>query len=156
LICEELWHPSVSWLLGQDGAEILIVQTAASIADPSSPDELSESLQRWEALALSAAITNRAFLILVNRVGSENDFHYFGRSFVVSPYGRVIARAPAFENDLLVVDVGFDHRASFRLEQGLENHVLGGSAGQTSIRRHRRSERQSFEDSGADPRRSLT
>jgi predicted amidohydrolase len=129
VICEELWHPSVAMLLAQDGAEVILVQTAGSVPARSVParsvpggsssDELAESLARWQALAISAAIANRAYVILVNRAGRENEYHYFGSSFVVSPRGKVIAQSRALEEDMLVVALDLEEVIRARADMPL-------------------------------------
>jgi predicted amidohydrolase len=119
IICEELWHPSVALLLTQDGAELLIVQTAGSVSLDATSSEFSDSLRRWQALAISTAIANRAFVLVVNRVGVENENRYFGNSFVVSPRGQIIAQGRAFEEDLLFVELDVDEIARARAEMPL-------------------------------------
>ncbi|MEP7270236.1 MAG: nitrilase-related carbon-nitrogen hydrolase [Acidobacteriota bacterium] len=107
IICEELWHPSVAWLLGQDGAQLLLVQAAASVPSGSAPGAVPAALQSWEALAVSAAISCGAFVVVANRVGSEADFNYFGCSFVANPTGEVTARAEGAESKVLLVEADF-------------------------------------------------
>lgn len=119
VICEELWHPSVPMLLAQDGAELLIVQAAGSVSTDASNTECSEAVGRWKALAVSAALANRAYLVLANRAGIENEYRYFGNSLVVGPQGNIIAQARAFEEDLLIVELDFDAVARARAEMPL-------------------------------------
>jgi predicted amidohydrolase len=47
----------------------------------------------WLTLLQARAIENLAFVIGVNRTGSEPDIRYNGRSVVVSPHGHIIADA---------------------------------------------------------------
>ncbi len=108
MICEELWHPSVSWLLGQDGAQLLLVQTAASQADKVAPGDRPAALQLWEALAVSAAISCGAFVVVANKAGSETDFNYCGGSFVVNPDGQVTVRAGIVEPQILLFEADFE------------------------------------------------
>ncbi len=119
IICEDLWHPSVAWLLAQDGAQILIVQAGASQTNVCAPAVPEAALQRWESLAISAALSSGAFLVLANKVGKESDYNYFGSSFVVDPRGQIISRASLWEPELLITEVDFDEVRSVRTDMPL-------------------------------------
>lgn len=49
--------------------------------------------QHWLTLLQARAIENQAYVIGVNRVGSEPQFSYPGRSVVIDPHGVIIADA---------------------------------------------------------------
>ena len=119
LICEDLWHPSVAWLLAQDGAQILIVQAGASQPNVCTPAVPGTALQRWESLAVAAALSSGAFLVLSNKVGKESDYNYFGSSFVVDPRGQITSRARLWETELVIADVDFDEVRGARAEMPL-------------------------------------
>ena len=119
IICEDLWHPSVAWLLAQDGAQILIVQAGASQTNVCAPAVPEMSLQRWESMAVSAALSSGAFLVLSNKVGKESDYNYFGSSFVVDPRGQITSRAKLWESELLIAEVDFDEVRRVRAEMPL-------------------------------------
>ncbi len=108
IICEELWHPSVAYLLAQDGAHLLLVQTAAVDKGRRTCDGRAEGLKVWEALASAAAVSSGAFLVLVSRTGSEGAGCFFGSSFVVDPQGEVIARALPYEEEVKVCELDFN------------------------------------------------
>ncbi len=108
IICEELWHPSVAYLLAQDGAHLLLVQTAAVDKGRRTCDGRAEGLKLWEALASAAAVSSGAFLVLVGRTGSEGVGCFFGSSFVVNPYGEVIERALPYEEEVKICELDFD------------------------------------------------
>jgi len=50
-------------------------------------------IEHWTALLKARAIENQACVIGVNRVGSDPDWTYPGRSVVFDPWGRVLAEA---------------------------------------------------------------
>ena len=49
--------------------------------------------QHWLTLLQARAIENQAYVIGVNRVGSEPQYSYAGRSVVIDPHGVIIADA---------------------------------------------------------------
>lgn len=50
------------------------------------------------------AVRHRLPLLYVNQVGGQDDLIFDGRSFFVNPEGRVLFRAPAFEENLFFFD----------------------------------------------------
>jgi N-carbamoylputrescine amidase len=58
----------------------------------------------WETIQRSHAIANGIFVAVVNRVGREDAVRFWGQSFVADPFGRVLARASASEEETLVVE----------------------------------------------------
>jgi omega-amidase len=64
--------------------------------------------QHWLTLLQARAIENQAYVVGVNRVGSEPQYSYAGRSVVVDPHGVIIADAGEREQILgAAVDAGF-------------------------------------------------
>jgi predicted amidohydrolase len=57
-------------------------------------------IEHWLTLLRARAIENLAFVIGVNRTGSEPRFEYCGRSVVVNPHGEIIADAGTAETIL--------------------------------------------------------
>ncbi|CAM5666386.1 Hypothetical nitrilase/cyanide hydratase and apolipoprotein N-acyltransferase OS=Streptomyces microflavus OX=1919 GN=Smic_37240 PE=4 SV=1 [Streptomyces microflavus] len=56
------------------------------------------------------AIANATFMVVPNRIGAENGLTFYGSSFIVDPYGRVLAQAPRDEPAVLVADLDLDAR----------------------------------------------
>src|SRR5262249_10160500 len=54
-------------------------------------------LQHWVALLQARAIENQAYVVGVNRIGTDPYYHYAGRSLIVSPLGELLADAGASE-----------------------------------------------------------
>jgi len=50
-------------------------------------------IEHWTALLKARAIENQACVVGVNRVGSDPDWTYPGRSVIFDPWGRVLAEA---------------------------------------------------------------
>lgn len=115
IICEELWHPSVAYLLAQDGAQMLLTHSAAIDKGKRDDKGRAAGLQTWEVLLRAAAISSGAFLAWTNRVGEEGALKFFGSSFIADPNGRVIAQAQAYEQELKVCEVDFSEVRRARL-----------------------------------------
>jgi N-carbamoylputrescine amidase len=59
---------------------------------------LGETIQRAHAIA------NGVYVVVVNRVGREGKLTFWGQSFVADPFGRIIAKASADQEEVLVVE----------------------------------------------------
>jgi predicted amidohydrolase len=102
LICNDAWQPALPWLAVEDGARVLLIPAASSTFMP-------EVERYWHDLTRFYAQMLECFVVFVNRVGEEQGLTFRGGSHVVDPHGVVVAEAPRFEEDLLVVDIDLDH-----------------------------------------------
>jgi beta-ureidopropionase len=100
-ICYDRHYPEHFRALALAGAEIVVVPTATSMSEQAFKDV-------WEIEIQAAAVANQIFVAVANRAGIDGDLHFFGESFVADPGGKVIARAAADEEELLVMDVDLD------------------------------------------------
>jgi predicted amidohydrolase len=82
-VCYDLRFPEIFRPAGRAGAQLMTV-----IA--SWPDA---RLAHWVTLLQARAIENQCWVAGVNRVGSDPQFHYSGRSLLVSPLGKIVADA---------------------------------------------------------------
>ncbi|MBN2560851.1 MAG: NAD+ synthase [Phycisphaerae bacterium] len=107
-ICEDLWndprlikrqlyHRNPMEELSGAGAEVIVNASA-------SPFNVDKQAFRETLLGGQAAAT-RLPLIVVNQVGGNDELIFDGASCVFDAQGAVVARAKAFEEDLLVVDL---------------------------------------------------
>ena len=105
-ICEDIWYPEGPPTLQalEGGAELLV-----NIS--SSPYCMGRFEVRRRMLATRAADTC-AFVAYVNLVGGQDELVFDGQSMIFGPDGELIARAPAFEETMLVADL--DLEAAFR------------------------------------------
>ncbi len=83
LICYDLRFPELARDAIRAGAEVLIYIAAWPV----------KRIQHWITLLQARAIENLAYVIGVNRCGTDPEFTYTGRSLVVDPQGLVIADA---------------------------------------------------------------
>jgi NAD+ synthase/NAD+ synthase (glutamine-hydrolysing) len=113
-ICEDVWndrdffprqryHHDPLERLAQHGAGCLINLSA-------SPFTVGKQQLR-EAMLSSLARKYRAAVCYVNQVGGNDDLVFDGRSCAFAPDGRLFARAKAFAEDLLIVDLNSFHGA---------------------------------------------
>ncbi|MCR4420432.1 MAG: NAD+ synthase [Clostridia bacterium] len=97
-ICEDVWYPEGPHHFQALAGASLIVNLNAS------PYHAGKREQREKMLA-TRALDNRVIVAYVNTVGGQDELVFDGQSFVVDPEGQVIARAGAFREELLVVDL---------------------------------------------------
>ena len=97
-ICEDLWQPGPPATdLALAGAELI-----ANIS--ASPFHVGKDRER-EQMLVTRARDNACFLAFCNAVGGQDELVFDGHSLVLDDEGTVLARAPGFEECLLVVDV---------------------------------------------------
>ncbi|MFO7286884.1 MAG: carbon-nitrogen hydrolase [Gammaproteobacteria bacterium] len=121
LVCWDQWYPEAARLTALRGAELLIYPTAIGW-HPEEKDEYGERQHAaWETIQRSHAIANGCFVVAVNRVGFEpspdgnGGIEFWGQSFVAAPDGRVLVRAPADRECVLVERVDLADMEAFRI-----------------------------------------
>jgi len=102
LVCEDLWHPALPYLLAMDGADLLVVLAAGPGRGPRSDGEEGfASTDRWDDLARTAAALHGVYVVLANRAGVEGGVVFAGSSRVFGPDGALVAGAPAAREAVL-------------------------------------------------------
>jgi NAD+ synthase (glutamine-hydrolysing) len=96
LVCEDIWEPEPAARAAAQGAELLVVVNA-------SPFDVGKASAREELLARRAR-ENRVGIAYLNLVGGQDDLVFDGGSLLVEADGAIAARAPAFEDALLVAE----------------------------------------------------
>ena len=97
LICYDLRFPEIFRAAVDQGAEMFVV-----IANWP-----TRRLEHWTTLLRARAIENQAFVVGVNRSGSDPKNEYPGSSLVIDPQGRMVAEAGAGETLLMAeIDPG--------------------------------------------------
>jgi predicted amidohydrolase len=85
VICNDMWHPAVPWLVSRSGAEVLIVPVAsAEGADPARIKYL------WQVILEHTAILLQCYVVFVNRCGTDGGATFWGGSRVLNPDGSVL------------------------------------------------------------------
>lgn len=97
LVCEDVWHTDVCAGVRTAGAGLVLALNA-------SPYQQGKQAER-EANLAARARENRLPFAYVNLVGGQDELVFDGCSFAVDAGGRVVERAPAFEEALACFDV---------------------------------------------------
>jgi NAD+ synthase (glutamine-hydrolysing) len=97
-ICEDIWQPGPpATALAGAGAQLI-----ANIS--ASPFHVGKDREREEMLRVRAR-DSACFIALCNAVGGQDELVFDGHSVVIDDEGELVARAPGFEEALLVVDL---------------------------------------------------
>jgi NAD+ synthase (glutamine-hydrolysing) len=97
-ICEDVWQPGPPATdLALAGAQLIVNLSA-------SPFHVGKAEEREDMLVTRARDTS-SYLVFCNLVGGQDELVFDGHSVVLDPNGEVLARAPGFEESLLVVDL---------------------------------------------------
>ncbi|MFG2845121.1 NAD+ synthase [Kitasatospora sp. NPDC048296] len=108
-ICEDIW---------QDGGRVTAAREAEAgllLVVNGSPYERNKDDQRLELVQRRAAEAG-CTLAYVNMVGGQDELVFDGDSIVVGAHGEVLARAPQFEEHLLVLDLDLPAASSDRTD----------------------------------------
>jgi NAD+ synthase (glutamine-hydrolysing) len=97
-ICEDVWQPGPPATdLALAGAQLIVNLSA-------SPFHVGKAEEREEMLVTRARDTS-SYFAFCNLVGGQDELVFDGHSVVLDDSGAVVARAPGFEESLLVVDI---------------------------------------------------
>ena len=79
-------------------------------------------VEHLRVLATARAIENQSYVILANRVGTDDGVTFCGTSAIIDPYGVVIAAASADREELLLADISDELVASIRSRMPIFDH----------------------------------
>jgi NAD+ synthase (glutamine-hydrolysing) len=97
-VCEDIWQP------GPPATDLALAGAHVVANISASPFHLGKGAEREEMLATRAR-DNSCWIAFVNAVGAQDELIFDGHSLVLDQDGRIVARAPEFEEALIVVDV---------------------------------------------------
>jgi NAD+ synthase (glutamine-hydrolysing) len=103
-ICEDLWQE------GGPVAQTRAAGAAMLLVINGSPYEQDKDDVRYELVARRAAEAG-CTLAYLNMVGGQDELIFDGDSLVVNAAGQILARAPQFDEDLLVIDLDLEPSA---------------------------------------------
>jgi NAD+ synthase (glutamine-hydrolysing) len=104
LICEDLWHLPLPYLLALDGASVVIALVASPTRVGGKEAELPIATVNAENHRAYARLLS-VYVAFCNRVGFEDGVNFWGGSELVAPDGNVVGASPLFKEDLLLADL---------------------------------------------------
>ncbi len=108
LVCEDLWHPSTVGLAALDGALAILCPSASPLRGLTEGQVQDDNARYWEMINQAYAETFNLFLIFGNRVGFEDGVGFWGGSEILDPFGKRVAKARYYDEDLIVGEVAFE------------------------------------------------
>ncbi len=113
VICYDLRFCELFRNLALKGAKVIFVPSAFTQATGE---------YHWEPLIKARAIENQVFVVAANQIGtSPNNITCYGKSMVVDPWGRVLAKTKDNEN-VITAEIDFDLLNEVRTEIPLFEH----------------------------------
>ena len=97
-VCEDMWQP------GPPASDLAIAGAELIVNVSASPFHLMKDRER-EEMFRTRARDNSAYVAFCNAVGGQDELIFDGHSLVIDDDGTVLARAPGFEEALMIVDV---------------------------------------------------
>ncbi len=101
-VCWDQWYPEAARLFALRGAEILLYPTAIGWLHAEKEEFGETQHNAWETSMRAHAIANGLYVGAANRVGVEDGIAFWGRSFVVDPNGRLLARGSDAEEQVVM------------------------------------------------------
>lgn len=111
IICYDIRFPEATRSLALAGADAVLLATNSPVGYEGTYDHAART-RAWE---------NRIWMAVANRVGTEVDATFIGRSLVVDPLGTVVAQAGGDGEELLVAEVDVAQARS-KLLPGHDGH----------------------------------
>lgn len=113
LICYDQWFPEAARMATLGGAEIIFYPTAiGNVVGYRPPD--GDWHDAWETVMRGHAIANGVHVVAVNRVGREDRLRFWGQSFACDSFGKVLKRASAAKEEILVAKLDLSHNRRIR------------------------------------------
>jgi N-carbamoylputrescine amidase len=112
LVCWDQWYPEAARLTAMQDCAVLFYPTAIGWHPAEKHSHGHAQASAWQTIQRSHAIANGVYVAAVNRVGFEKipgaageGLEFFGGSFVSDPFGRVIEKAPAGKEEILIATI---------------------------------------------------
>ena len=112
-ICYDLRFPEVCRALAvEHGVNVFINSSAWPFP----------RLEHLRILAQARAIENQCYVILANRVGTDDGVTFCGTSAIIDPYGVIVAAASADREELIVAEISEEVIKSVRSHMAVFDH----------------------------------
>ena len=104
-ICYDLRFPEMARILAvKHNANVLVNSSAWPVV----------RAEHLRILALARAVENQSYLIIANRVGTDDGVTLCGGSVIVDPSGKILAAAPAAREELIQAEISEEVIADIR------------------------------------------
>lgn len=113
MICREFLSYGACYLLFADGADIIIVISAAPGRGMAEAGRFATS-RMWELMGETISFFSTAFVVYCNRVGVEDGKMFAGGSFIFGPDGKRLVKAADIDEELVAADLRLEHVRSVR------------------------------------------
>ena len=101
-VCEDIWYEvGPSAVQRQAGAELIVSING-------SPFHAGKSSYRRDSIVGSRAVGHGLFVAYLNIVGGQDELVFDGNSMICDPWGKVVARGPAFREAMILADIDVD------------------------------------------------
>src|SRR3954468_295808 len=107
-VCEDIWQP------GPPATDLALAGAQLIVNISASPFHVGKERER-EQMLQTRARDNVCYVAFVNAVGGQDELLFDGHSVVLDDEGEVLARAPGFEEALLVGDLDPSEASGRRL-----------------------------------------
>lgn len=117
MICFDMRPPELARVLTLCGADILAIPTNWPVGAETSA----------EHVCITRAAENHVYVVTANRVGTEGDFTFIGRSKIISPEGKVVEAAGA-ESGTIVAELDLNESRNKRrvvIPDAYEMEIIG-------------------------------
>lgn len=112
IVCNDLWHPAISYLYHLMGVDVVVVPATSSTRETGNGWPGNDDT--WASLVHFNAIVYGSFVIFANRAGSEAGLTFWGGSHIVSPFGVILAEAPREKEAIITADLEYSMIRSAR------------------------------------------
>lgn len=102
LICGDAWHLPLAYLAAHDGADVLLILAASSHEGLADTTPCREA---WHWMCRCYALTLSCFVVFANHAAGDDQYHFWGDSFIVGPDGNIIAESKQEEPDLVLARI---------------------------------------------------
>lgn len=104
LVCADVWNPALVWMAALHGSTCLFVPISSAVEAVGAE---FDNPGGWDTTIRYCAMMYGMPVLMANRVGIEENLHFWGGSRILDPFGRDLARAGK-EEQLIMAELDFE------------------------------------------------
>ncbi len=104
LVCEDLWHMSLPYIVAAQGAHVIIGLVASPTRLTGGEELLTNARVNMENHKAYARLLS-SYVVFCNRVGYEDGVNFWGGSGVIGPNGEPVVTAQLFQEEIVYATV---------------------------------------------------